>query len=322
MNKLSAFIERLLAYDNYLIVGHENPDPDSIGSMLAVYGCLKTFGKKSWMISADPIPKYDWPNIEMILPAEEVEFENAIILDCEPKRTGKLYSFVQQAKFTFNIDHHKNNQGECDYNYIDVDQAATCMIIYDIVNHLGLDMSFEIAQPLYGGILGDTGGFRHQNTTSSVLLAAADLITHGARPDKTAREIFYSKPLEFIKFMGCALSKLKTSNNNQLVWLVLSYQDFTENGVNPQQCDQLIEYARMVENSEIVILFREILPNTIRIGFRSNNINIHQLAAHFGGGGHLLAAGAQLEGSLPDVVDLVITAAAKLLEGELNGRNY
>lgn len=316
VNKLATFIEGLLAHDNYLIVGHENPDPDSIGSMLATYECLRILGKKSWMMSAEPIPKYDWPNIEMILPAKDVEFVNAIILDCEPKRTGKLYSYVQQAKYTFNIDHHENNQGNCDYNYIDVDQAATCMIIYDIVKELAMELSFEIAQPLYAGILGDTGGFRHPNTTSSVLLTAANLIAHGARPDRTARAIFDSKPLEFIKFMGYALSKLKTSNNNKLVWLVLSYQDFVDYGVSPQQSDQLIEYARMVEDSEIAILFREIVPNTIRIGFRSNSINIYQLATYFGGGGHLLAAGAQLEGHLPGIVDQVITAAAKLLEGE------
>ncbi len=318
VNKLALFIKELLAHDNYLIVGHENPDPDSIGSMLALYHCLIKYGKRVWMMSADPIPNYQWPNIDKIMPLQEIEYTNIIIVDCEPKRTGKLYPLVKQAAYTFNIDHHQGNKGDCDFNYIDPNQGATCLIIYQLINELSLELSYELAQPLYGGILGDTGGFRHKNTNEFVFRVAADLVRAGAIPDRTAREIFSKKPIELVKFIGYALGKLQTGKNNKLVWLVLSNQDFLNYGVNPQLGDQLIEYARMVDGAEVTVLFREIKPNIIRIGFRSNQININQLAVHFGGGGHLLASGAQMEGNLSEIVDIVINTASLYLEGDVN----
>lgn len=321
MNNADPFVNGLLANNNYLIVAHENPDADSIGSMLAIYQILKKLGKKAWMMSGDPVPNFSWPNIDLILPVQDVPYDNVIILDCGPERTGSLEEYVKRAKLTFNIDHHQGNNGVCDYNLIDFDQAATCMIIYNLVNLLELELEFAIAQPLYGGIVGDTGGFRHANSTESVFLAAANLVKHGAMPDQTGREIFGNKSFDFLQFLGFALSKIQTTRNNQLVWLALSYDDFLRYNMSPQNSDQLIEYARMVAGSEIVILFREVAPNHVRVGFRSNRIDIHQIATKFGGGGHILAAGATIEDELASSVEKVINVALELLEGEIDGRN-
>lgn len=316
MTDSNSFLDGLLANDNYLIIAHENPDPDSIGSMLAMYHLLTVLDKQAWMMCDDPIPNYSWPNIDQILPTQDVDFDNVIVLDCESERTGKLFQYITKAKFTFNIDHHKGNPGNCDFNLIDPDQAATCMVIYNLISQLNVEFVYELAQPLYAGIVGDTGGFRHSNSTQNVFLAAAKLVKYGAKPDVTAREIFGCKSLEFVKFIGYALGKLRTTKDDQLVWLALSQDDFLQFKVSPQKSDQLIEYARMVAGSKIVILFREVAPNQIRIGFRSNGINIHQLATKFGGGGHLLAAGATIEGELSESVEKVINAALELLEGE------
>jgi len=316
VNSQAEILAALAEYDNYLICGHENPDPDSIGSMLAMYQYLTSIGKRAWMMSADPIPNYPWPNIDRILPVQELDFQAVVIVDCEPERTGRLLPLVEKAEVTINIDHHKGNPGSCTYNYIDTSQAATCMILYQLFQTGGVEFDYRFAQPLYAGIIGDTGGFRHANTTKEVFLAAAELTGHGAVPDQTAHVIYGSKPLELMRFLGYALAKLDTRHNRRLVWLALSNQDFVNFEVDPRQCDQLIEYVRMVEGSEIAILFREISPGVVRIGFRSRGIDIHQLAVHFGGGGHLLAAGAQLEGKLPEIVSEVIDTASRLLEGE------
>ncbi|NLM26047.1 MAG: bifunctional oligoribonuclease/PAP phosphatase NrnA [Firmicutes bacterium] len=321
VNSIDLFTQALLEKDNFLIVAHEHPDPDSIGSMLAMYHLLQVHGKKCWMMCADPIPAYNWPNIDQILPLTEIPFENAVILDCEAERTGKVYELISHAKHTFNIDHHRGNNGNCDYNLIDPEQAATCMIIYRLYQALDTELSYESAQPLYGGLVGDTGGFRHSNTSVEVLSAAAEFVKYGANPSQTSREIFESKSLEFIKFLGYALGKIQTSYSNRLVWLGISLSDFEKFNLTPEDADQLIQYVRMIRGSEITILFREVAPNEIRIGFRSHKIDIHQLAVKFNGGGHLLAAGAKLEGSLEQVMDRVIKAAEDLLEGEFDGRN-
>ncbi len=316
VNRKTHFLGALSRYDNYLICSHENPDADSIGAMLTVYHYLKLLGKNCTMVVTDPVPDWPLPGIEQIQPVPVQDYEHVIVLDCEPKRTGSLLPLVNKAKVTFNIDHHKDNQGICTYNYIDTGQAATCMILYQLFKAVGINFDYELAQPLYAGIVGDTGGFRHANTTSDVFLAAAELTKHGAVPNTTADAIFAAKPLELIHFLGYALTKIETRHNDRLAWLVLSYEDFNTYGVNPSDCDQFIDYVRMVAGSQIVILFRETAPDLVRVGFRSRGINIHQLAQNFGGGGHLLAAGAQLNIPLIDAVQQVVTAAVKLLEGD------
>jgi len=316
VNSLAEMVDVLRQYDNYLIVAHENPDPDSIGSMIAMYRFLQLIGKNARMICADPIPPYPWPNIEHIQASADTAFENVIILDCEPTRTGKLLPLIKQAKLSFNIDHHEGNGAYCDYNYIDTNQAATCMIIYQLLQVAGVTVDTQLAIALYAGIIGDTGGFRHANTTEDVFRVAADLVAHGANPNLTAQVIFESKPIEFMRFLGYALGKLQTGLNQRLVWLALTYEDFNRYGIDPRQSDQIIDYTRMVEGCEIAILFREVSPNMIRIGFRSRRMPIHQLAVQFGGGGHLLAAGASVAGPLDETVQKVIAAAAQLLEGD------
>ncbi len=316
VNNKVQFLQALSRYDDYLICSHTNPDADSIGSMLAMYCYLEELGKNVTMVVPDPIPDWPLPNIDKMRALSDQEHDNIIILDCEPKRTGSLLPLIEKAQITFNVDHHKGNHGTCTYNLIDTEQAATCMILYQLFKTVNFDMDYDLAQPLYAGIVGDTGGFRHANTTTEVFKAAADLTAHGAVPHLTAEAIFATKPLEWIRFLGDALTKIETKYENRLVWLVLSDQDFQKHGIDPSQCDQFIDYIRMTAGSEISILFREIAPDVIRIGFRSRGINIHQLALRFGGGGHLLAAGAQVNNRLADTVEQVVAAASKLLEGD------
>ena len=106
VNKQAELLAALAKYDRYLICSHENPDPDSIGSMLAMYQYLRRIGKKVWMMCADPIPDFPWPNMSRILPFQDIDYQTAIILDCEPERTGKLLTLVKKAEVAINIDKH------------------------------------------------------------------------------------------------------------------------------------------------------------------------------------------------------------------------
>lgn len=98
VNKQAELLAALAKYDRYLICSHENPDPDSIGSMLAMYQYLRRIGKKVWMMCADPIPDFPWPNMSRILPFQDIDYQTAIILDCEPERTGKLLPLIKKLK--------------------------------------------------------------------------------------------------------------------------------------------------------------------------------------------------------------------------------
>ena len=324
---MKQLVAALKEHDNYIIVGHEHPDPDSLGSMLGLYFGLKQIGKKCRMVSGDPVPRnLTWPGLEYIehIPnGFEPAQECIIVVDCEPARTGSIAPGVQKAKCLFNIDHHRGSRGSGHVVYVDPAEAATSVIIYRILKELDIHFDKEIATALYGGIVGDTGGFRYANTTSEVLRIASELVTYGVEPDTIAREIFASQTWSFMKLLGFALNNLQRDVEGKLVWMTVSYEDFKRFNADPVQTDHLVQYARMVDTTEIAIVFREVEPGEIRIGFRANSVDVERLARHFGGGGHKLASGAKIMGELDTVAKEVITTARHYLtKGELNERNH
>ncbi len=323
MNTLQEVVEYLKEQDDFIVVGHENPDPDSLGSILGLYFGLKKLGKKCRAVSADPVPSnLSWPGLDCIeyIPTGFTAGESCVIVvDCEPGRTGTISEGVKQAKRLVNIDHHQRTRGEGLLVYVEPSEAATAMIVYRILLELGVSFDVEVATALYGGIVGDTGGFRQANTTSEVLTTAGELLRYGVQPAPMAREIFSSQPLGFLKLLGFALNNLQTSQEGRLVWMSVSFETFNRFEVNPKDSDHLVSFARMLDTAEIALVFRETNPGEIRLGLRANNVDVGSLARHLGGGGHKLASGATLKGDLQEVATRVVKIAENfLVAGELD----
>lgn len=326
MNSFQDVVRHLEKFDDFIVVGHEGPDPDSLGSMLGLYFGLTKLGKRCRMVSADPLPPYlNWPGldqVEYIPQGFDAGDSCVIVLDCEPARTGSIKDGVLNAKCLVNIDHHQRGRGIGDVVYVEPTEAATSVIIYRILLALEVPFDKELATVLYGGIVGDTGGFRHANTTSEVLNIAGDLLRYGVKPDIVAREIFSMQPLSFLKLLGYALSKLETAQDGKLAWIGISHEEFSRFGVDPSNTDSLISFARMLDTCEIAMVFREISPGEIKLGLRANQMDVGALARHFGGGGHKLASGATLSGDLKQIAqEVVATASHYLMTGEIDGRH-
>lgn len=326
MNSLQEVVEYLQTHDDFIIVGHENPDPDSLGSMLGLHFGLKKLGKKSRIVSADPVPDHlSWPGLELIeyIPGEFVADDSVVVVvDCEPHRTGSINEGVMAAKRLVNIDHHQRERGLGDVVYVNSSESACCVIIYRILLELDVLFDREIATAIYGGILGDTGGFRHANTNGEVLEISAKLLEYGLEPARMAREIFSSQSFEFLRFLGFSLQKLQTRYDGQLVWLAISNEEFAQFAVEPENTGHLVSYARMLETAEIALVLREVEPGVVRVALRANYADVGSLARHFGGGGHKLASGATLEGNFAEITDLVVqTTEDYLRTGEINARN-
>lgn len=323
MNSLQEVARYLTEQDDFIIVGHENPDPDCLGSMLGLYFGLTQLGKACRMVSADPIPQdLSWPGLDLIehIPQGFMADESCVIVvDCEPNRTGSIKDGVQNAKRLVNIDHHERGRGMGDLVYVEPSEAATAVIIYRLLLQLGVALDQNIATALYGGILGDTGGFRHANTNSDVLFIAGGLLQFNIDPASMAREIFSSQPRGFLMLLGTALSNLQTAQDGKLVWMTVSYEQFLHFGVDPKNSDHLVSFARMLDTAEIAMVFRETSPGEIRVGLRANDTDVGRLARHIGGGGHRLASGATILGELEEVAAKVTeTAEHFFLTGELN----
>lgn len=326
MNSLTDVVRYLKEHDNYIVVGHEGPDPDSLGSMLGLYFGLTQIGKKCRVVSADPVPPYlTWPGLEVIehIPDGFTPGDSCVIVvDCEPQRTGSISEGVQKAKWLVNIDHHQRGRGLGDVVYVEPTEAATSVIVFRILQELGISFTKEIATCLYGGIVGDTGGFRHANTDSEVLAIAGDLLKFGVEPAVISREIFSMRPLGFLKLLGFALSNLETASDGKVAWIAIGHDDFKRFDVDPESTDSIVTFVRMLDSCDIAMVFREISPGVIRLGLRANETDVGALARHFGGGGHKLASGATLYGNLKELVQQVVTTAQHyLLTGEIDGRH-
>lgn len=318
---MKGVIQALQAQEEFIITSHEHPDPDSLGSMLGLYFGLQQLGKSCRMVSADPPPaNLDWPGLDKIevlsqpLPDEDGPW--IVVLDCEPARTGLISQDRAAVGKIINIDHHQGNLFQGPYTYINPEEPSTSVMVYRLLREMGVSLDRAMATALYGGIVGDTGGFRYANTTPETFTIAAELVELGIDHALIARQIFASKPIEFLRLLGYALSNLKSDLEGRLVWLKVSHEDFVRWGADPAETDQLIQYARMVNTARIALLFREVKPREIRIGFRSDSIDVGKLAARFGGGGHKLAAGAKLSGSLDEAVEKVLAAAREYLGEE------
>jgi len=310
---VKAVIQALRDQQKFIIMSHEHPDPDSIGSMLGLYLGLQQLGKSCRMVSADPPPAaLDWHGLaELEVMPGPLDITDAwvVVLDCEPSRTRLLSEELTASGRIINIDHHQGSRFASGITWVDPDEPATSVMVYRILKALGVSLNPWIATALYGGIVGDTGGFRYANTTAEVFTIAAELVAQGIDHPKIARQIFSCKPMEFMKLLGHALSTMESDLDGRLVWLKVSYADFLRWGADPAETDQLIQYARMVDTARIALLFREVKPGEIRVGFRSDAIDVAKLAAQFGGGGHKLAAGAKFTGTLDAAVEQVTAAA-------------
>jgi phosphoesterase RecJ-like protein len=326
MNSLNEIVQYLKDRNDFIIVGHEGPDPDSLGSMLGLYFGLTKLGKHCRLVSADPLPPYlTWPGLDKIeFQGEEFTPGDScvIVVDCEPQRTGGIAGGVLQAKELVNIDHHQRGRGVGDLVYVEPSEAATSVIVYRILRMLDVPFDQEIASVIYAGIVGDTGGFRHANTNGEVLRIAGELLGYGVDPARIAREIFSKQPLGFLQLLGFALSNMQTAQNGRIVWMAVRYKDFLRYGVDPEMTDHLVSFARMLDSAEIAMVFREVSPGLIRLGLRANEVDVGSLARHFGGGGHKLASGATLSGDFQEIVTEVTSTAQRFLQtGELHERD-
>ncbi len=313
-----ALVQAFRENDCFVLFGHENPDPDSLGSMAGLHLGLQWFGKQSAMVCDErlPYPLY-WPVLQNLQTSAQIqEIQTAVVLDCEPERTGLASDLIRQAKKVINIDHHPSNKAQAHIRYVDSEEPATASIVYAILTALDVPITEAIADALYGGIIGDTGGFRYANTTSDVLALGAELVTKGADPASNARAVFETKSWNFMSLLGHALSTMQRTQNGDIVSMAVRHRDFEEYGVDPNDGDQLVQYARMVEGVKVAILFRETTPGVIRLGLRSHAYDVGSLARSFGGGGHRLASGATLEGSFDQWVAAVISAAQELIDRE------
>lgn len=301
-----------------LIVFHEHPDGDAIGSALALVLALRKLGKEPRAACPDrPAPCYHFlPGSDEIAGADVAgDFDLALLVDCaDLARTGELLAAVRRCPRLVNIDHHPTNERFGDAAWVEPDAAASGELIARLIAALGVPFDAGMATCIFTALLTDTGSFHYSNTTAASLALAGEMVAAGARPDLISDAIYEQHPLGDVELLAAALQTLAVSADGRIAWLTVTAADLAR---TRGDSDGLVNYARMIAGVEVALLFREEGPDAVKVSLRSRAVDVAAIARAFGGGGHPRAAGCTFRGSLGEAQAVILrhVASAVALEG-------
>jgi phosphoesterase RecJ-like protein len=314
--ELQAVADALRAHDRFLVVTHENPDGDALGSMLAASLALRSLGKDAVMFlaGASPLPgEYGFLPLEELrrsLP-DDVGSRVLFALDCaNASRLGPEPGLLERVPLVIDVDHHHDNTRFGAINLIVADASSTAEIVRDLLRELDVPLTPEIAEALYVALVTDTGRFQYANTTPKALRLAAELVEEGADVHGIFRQVYETVQFAKLKLLARALDRARLFEGGRLVVSCLLRTDFEAAGAEEPYSEGIIDYLRAVEGSEMVALVRE-PPNDSgpahRVSLRSSRdeVDVSAIARKAGGGGHRQAAGFSSQDSLEEVVEFV-----------------
>ncbi len=310
--------EMVKSAETIAIGGHVRPDGDCVGSCLGVYLYLKKhFPDKQIHVYLESIPDvfHFLKGSEDILheiPADKI-YDLFILLDCgDAQRLGFSAPLFERAKTSFCIDHHVSNQAFATENYIEPEASSTCELVYHL---LGSDqISEEIAECLYVGIVHDTGVFRHSCTHPSTMCAAADLMGKGIPFTKIITETFDEKTFAQNQIMGYALVNAIQFLKGRGVASYVDLEQMVEYQVQPKQLDGIVNQLKLTKGADLAVFMYELEKGFYKVSLRSTEaVDVSRLCQTFGGGGHARAAGFGMRGTFAEILEKVKAAALEQL---------
>jgi phosphoesterase RecJ-like protein len=313
---LSTVVDALRANDRFLVVTHENPDGDALGSMLGAALGLRELGKDVVMhLAGDaPLPgEYGFlplGELRRDLPAD-LEGRVLLALDCaNERRIGPDTSLLERARLVVNVDHHHDNNRFGKINLVVDDASSTAEIVRDLLRELDVALTPQIAEALYIGLVTDTGRFQYTNTTPKSLRLAAELVEAGADVHGIFQRVYETVQFAKLKLLARALDRARLYEGGRLVISYLVRSDFTDAGAVEPYSEGIIDYLRQAEGAELVALIREPPTDggpTHRVSLRSSRdeVDVSAIARLADGGGHRQAAGFSSEDSIDEIVTFI-----------------
>ena len=289
-------------HDDFVIASHTDPDGDSLGSSLALSLMLDQIGKQSEVVIQQPFPRrFSWlPEFSRVQTRDAVSRRSraSILVECSDFSRAGVAGLDRVE--SLNIDHHTQNAMFANVNWIDPQVAATGMMVARLAEPLGAEVTPSIATLLYVAVLTDTGSFHHSNTDAAALQFAADMVKLGADASRIAEAVYGNVPAARIFLLADALATLKLEEDGYVAWMVLWRGDFARRGGG--DTEGLINQVHAIAGVGVALLFKEVGRDCFRVSLRSDgSVDVAQVAASYGGGGHPRAAGCQLNGSLEEV---------------------
>jgi phosphoesterase RecJ-like protein len=299
------------------VLSHVRPDGDAIGSQLALALSLSAMKKTVSAWNEDGLPEafrfLSKSELVTTPPPEAQVFDLVIALDTATRdRLGTSLQAIKHAECWINIDHHASNPRYGDLNYLDLTAPATGQIVFELIQEQGYPLNIEIAEALFVAISTDTGSFRYRNTSAHTFEVVAELVRCGVDVAHVSHFLFESQPKRRVLLLHELLQNARFYASDQIATMTLTLEKKQQLDIQPADTDGLIDVIRAVETVVVAILFEELENNRVRISVRSkkSEIDVNKICGEFGGGGHPLAAGARVRGSLKEVEKLVANRVA------------
>jgi bifunctional oligoribonuclease and PAP phosphatase NrnA len=313
---LHAVAEALRGNERFVVVTHENPDGDALGSLLGATLGLRALGKDAVMfLAGDALLPGEYGflslgDLRREVP-DDIESRVLLALDCaNESRIGPAPGLLERASIVINVDHHHDNNRFGGLNLIVADASSTAEIVRDLLGELGIALTPEISEALYVALVTDTGRFQYTNTTPKSLRLAAELVEAGADVHAIFKQVYENVQFAKLKLLARALDRARLFEGGRLVVSYLVRGDFADAGAEEPYSEGIIDYLRQVEGTEMVALIREPPREdgpAHRVSLRSSRdeIDVSAIARNAGGGGHRQAAGFSSEQSIEEIVEFL-----------------
>ena len=316
--------------DTVLITAHTKPDGDACGCMLTLADVLQSMGKKSRMLMLSAMPEwYDFLfserppvlgediDIEQLKNGSFGEFDLIIIVDTNSlSQLPKFDQYLKQIdKPILIIDHHATADGLGNIELVDSRAAATGLIVYDLLKSAGWQVTEKIAEALFVAVATDTGWFQFSNTDSRVHRVCSELIDAGAKPIEIHHNLYQNFSYARFRLTVAMLNTLELHLDGRFAIQHISLKDFEQTGATYKDTENLINECRKISTVKTSALLVELKDGRIRCSLRSTGgIDVSEIAAKFGGGGHKMAAGAFLSGPVERAKGIIIREVTEKIQ--------
>ncbi len=324
-----AAIDLISKAGNVLITTHTRPDGDACGCIAAMCDALVALDKTIKPLMLSPVPQwYQFLFAEHVpVLGEDVQlkeliegrfrgFDLVIIVDTNSySQLGEFEKYLKQNdKPVLVIDHHATADGLGDVEMVESDAAATALVVYDLFKHAGWRITEKVAEALFVAAATDTGWFQFSNTDSRTHRTCAELIDAGAKPAKICAELYQSFSYPRFKLMAAMLNTLELNLDGRYASVHIAQRDFEQTGAAYSDTENLINECNRLSTVQVSALFIELKDGRVRCSLRSRGaVDVSQVAAKFGGGGHKMAAGTYLTGPVENAKGLVLGEISKRL---------
>lgn len=309
--------------EKILTICHKRPDGDTLGSGCAFYVAMKQMGKNIDIACIDEASeRFNFlPEINRIIHEFDFrEYDLIVVMDAGASYMTNyhtIYPDIFKGDVpVVNIDHHASNDNFGNCNIVDENAASATMILYNFFEYIGIRITPAMATCLLTGIYNDTGSLMHQNTSLDVFEIAGKLVGFGAKVNVISRNLFRKTPVSTLKLWGRALENVRVNSDGVTV-SVLTWRDFEECGAAEDASSGVVDLLNSVPGSKYTCLLNEDRNGNVKGSFRTqeDDVDLEELAARFGGGGHKKAAGFTMPGRIHQEIQWKIVPSQELPAG-------